>query len=217
MSSSSRGSSEALPRSVAAMTSMTRRALTLLTLLMVMASPLQASETATFAGGCFWCVEEAFDKLPGVLTTTSGFANGATENPTYKQVSAGGTGYTEAVQVVFDPAKVSYAELLQTFWHNHDPLDGGGQFCDRGDQYRPAIIYHTEAQRLAALASLAGVRETQPFQGEIITPIEPLKNFYPAEQYHQDYHTKNPLRYRFYKFNCGRAARLEELWGADGH
>lgn len=184
-----------------------------LSLLVVFSFASTASEKATFAGGCFWCVEEALDTVPGVISTTSGFANGRTPDPTYDQVSAGGTGYTEAVQVEFDPAKVSYAQLLQTFWRNHDPLDDRGQFCDRGDQYRPGIFYHSDMQRQQAQESLAALRKAQPFSGTIITPIEPLLNFYPAEQYHQDYYKKNPLRYKFYKFNCGRAARLEEVWG----
>lgn len=192
---------------------MQRLAIYLLALLAWSSPTLAASEMATFAGGCFWCVEEAFDKVPGVISTTSGFANGHIKNPTYEQVSAGGTGFVESVQVEFDPAKVSYQQLLQTFWHNHDPLDARGQFCDHGDQYRPAIFYQTEQQRQQAEASLEELRKTQPFKGTIVTSIEPLKNFYPAEKYHQDYHIKNPLRYKFYKFNCGRAARLEELWG----
>lgn len=186
---------------------------TALFLLFLLSPALHAGETATFAGGCFWCVEEAFDKVPGVIATTSGFANGGAPNPTYDQVSAGGTEYVEAVQVEFDPERVSYAQLLQTFWRNHDPLDGRGQFCDRGDQYRPAIIYHDDAQRQQANASLASLRQEQPFKGDIITPVEPFKNFYPAEEYHQDFHNKNPLRYKFYKYNCGRPARLEQLWG----
>lgn len=182
--------------------------------LLSLVSPLAgAAEMATFAGGCFWCVEEAFDKIPGVIATTSGFANGRTPNPSYEQVSAGGTGYTEAVQVEFDPARVSYTQLLQTFWRNHDPVDGGGQFCDRGESYRPAIIYNSEVQRQQAEASLAALRSDQPFPGAIVTPIEPLQNFYPAEEYHQNFHQKNPLRYRVYKYNCGRPARLEKLWG----
>lgn len=183
---------------------------------MAMASPVNAGEIATFAGGCFWCMEEAFDKVPGVIATTSGFANGHTENPTYKQVSAGGTGFVEVVQVEYDPARVSYAQLLDTFWRNHDPLDAGGQFCDRGDQYRPAIIYHTGEQRRVAENSRAALVQNPPFEGIVITPIEPLQNFYPAEQYHQDYYRKNPIRYRFYKYNCGRADRLEQLWGDPG-
>lgn len=187
-----------------------------LSLLGMVSSTVNAAEIATFAGGCFWCVEEAFDAVPGVIATTSGFANGHTPNPSYEQVSSGGTGYTEAVQVEFEPTRVSYTQLLQTFWRNHDPLDGGGQFCDRGDSYRPAIIYHTETQRQEAEASLAALRETQPFTGSIITPIEPLRNFYPAEESHQNYHQKNPLRYKFYKYNCGRPGRLEKLWGEAG-
>lgn len=180
-------------------------------LAMFFSSPL-AAELATFAGGCFWCVEEAFDQVPGVLTTTSGYANGHSTNPSYEEVSAGGTGHTEAVQVEFDPAKVSYSQLLDTFWRNHDPLDAAGQFCDRGEQYRPGIFYHSETQRSQAEASLAALRMHQPFSGTIRTPIEPLRNFYPAEGYHQDYYRKNPLRYRFYKYSCGRPARLESLW-----
>lgn len=187
----------------------------LLTLCILLPPALMANELATFAGGCFWCVEESFDKVPGVVATTSGYANGKTRNPTYEEVSAGGTGFTEAVQVEFDPAKVTYEQLLQTFWRNHDPLDGGGQFCDRGDQYRPGILYHSEEQRRVANASLEELRKSQPFKGTILTPIVSLENFYPAEQYHQDYHLKNPLRYKFYKYNCGRPARLETLWGAD--
>lgn len=194
---------------------MQRFAIILLALLAWSSPSLAATEVATFAGGCFWCVEEAFDKVPGVISTTSGFANGHIKNPTYEQVSAGGTGFAESVQVEFDPARVSYRQLLQTFWHNHDPLDAGGQFCDRGDQYRPAIIYHTELQRQQAEASLTELRKTQPFKGAVVTAIEPLKNFYPAEKYHQDYHIKNPLLYKFYKLRCGRAARLEELWGPE--
>lgn len=181
----------------------------------LVASALPAAEVATFAGGCFWCVEEAFDPVPGVIATTSGYANGRIPDPSYAQVAAGGTGYVEAVQVEFDPAQVSYAELLQIFWRNHDPLDGGGQFCDRGDPYRPAIIYHTAQQRQAAEASREELVQAPPFAGSVVTSIEPLQNFYPAEDYHQDYHRKNPLRYRFYKFTCGRAARLEALWGKE--
>ncbi len=179
------------------------------------APPLLAAEpqTATFAGGCFWCVEQAFDEVDGVLSTTSGYANGETDSPSYKQVSAGGTGYTEALQLQYDPEQVSYETLLQVFWHNHDPTDGGGQFCDRGDQYRPAIFYHTEQQKHLAELSLKALRANRPFAKAVVTPIEPLKVFHPAEEYHQDYHSKNPIRYNFYKYNCGRPARLETLWG----
>jgi peptide-methionine (S)-S-oxide reductase len=189
----------------------------LLLLALLAASPLQASEpsAATFAGGCFWCVEEAFDKVDGVLSTTSGYANGTTENPTYEQVSSGGTGYVESLQVIYDPARVSYEQLLEVFWHNHDPTDGNGQFCDRGKQYRPAIFYSdsdAEQQRLAELTREILSKE-KPFDKPIVTAIEPLRVFYPAEERHQDYHLKNPIAYKFYKFTCGRAVRLEELWG----
>lgn len=178
-------------------------------------SSLWAAEpqTATFAGGCFWCVEEAFDNVDGVLATTSGYANGNTDNPTYDQVSRGETGYVESLQVVYDPDRVSYKQLLAVFWPNHDPTDGGGQFCDRGNQYRPAIFYHDTRQQRLAEESRDTLRDDKPFKRPILTAIEPLKVFHPAEEKHQDYYQKNPLRYKFYKFSCGRAARLEELWG----
>ena len=178
---------------------------------------LSAAETeqATFAGGCFWCVEQAFDKVEGVVTTTSGYANGHLKDPAYKQVSRGGTGHVEVLRVEFDPARVSYERLLEVFWKNHDPTDPSGQFCDRGDQYRPAIIYESEEQRRQAEASKSALAADKPFSGEVLTRIEPLRVFYPAEAYHQGYHERNPVRYNFYKYNCGRPARLEELWGAD--
>jgi peptide-methionine (S)-S-oxide reductase len=187
----------------------------LLTATLLAAAPLPAAElhTATFAGGCFWCVEQAFDEVDGVVSTTSGYANGRIDNPSYDQVSAGGTGYVEALQLQYDPAKVRYERLLEVFWKNHDPTDGNGQFCDRGNQYRPAIFYHNDAQREAAQSSLAELRKEKPFAAPIITPIEPLEVFYPAEAYHQNYHQKNPIRYNFYKYSCGRPSRLEELWG----
>ncbi len=183
--------------------------------LLFMIGPLQAAEpqTATFAGGCFWCVEEAFDKVKGVLSTTSGYANGKLDNPSYEQVSKGGTGHVESLQVTYDPDRVSYKKLLEVFWHNHDPTDGGGQFCDRGNQYRPVIFYHDEQQQRLAVESRNTLRSNKPFKRHILTAIEPLKVFYPAEKRHQDYHQKNPVRYKFYKFTCGRPARLEELWG----
>jgi peptide-methionine (S)-S-oxide reductase len=176
--------------------------------------PAPPTATATFAAGCFWCVEEAFDAVEGVISTTSGYTAGRTTDPTYDEVSAGGTGHTEAVEVVYDPARVSYEQLLQTFWHNVDPLDAGGQFCDRGDQYRSGIYYHSAEQQQAAEASRRRVRER--FDRTIATEIEPAGPFYAAEAYHQDYYRKNPLRYRFYKWNCGRARRLEALWGEAG-
>lgn len=170
-------------------------------------------EVATFAGGCFWCVEEAFDGVAGVAATVSGYTGGTVERPTYEQVSGGGTGHYEAVNVFFDPDVVPYAEILETFWQNVDPTDGGGQFCDRGDQYRSAIFVRNPRQRALAEASKRALKESRPFP--IVTEILPATTFWPAEEYHQDYYRKNPVRYRFYKFNCGRKARLEEVWGAD--
>ena len=166
---------------------------------------------ATFAGGCFWCVEADFDKVDGVISTISGYTGGAVANPTYEAVGRGGTGHTEAVEIVYDPAKVTYEKLLDVFWHNHDPLAKNRQFCDRGDQYRPAIFYHNEEQRRLAEQTKAmhQARFKQPIQTEIVK----AGRFYKAEEYHQDYYVKNPIRYQFYRFNCGRDARLEELWG----
>jgi peptide-methionine (S)-S-oxide reductase len=167
--------------------------------------------TAIFAGGCFWCTEADFDKVPGVISTTSGYLNGRTPNPTYEQISRGGTGHAEAVEVVFDPAKVSYEKLLDVFWHSIDPLAKNYQFCDHGDQYRSAIFYRGDAQRELAEASKAAVQAR--FKEPVQTEIAAAGTFYKAEDYHQDYHTKNPLRYKFYRFNCGRDARLQQLWG----
>ncbi|MBD0274409.1 MAG: peptide-methionine (S)-S-oxide reductase MsrA [Acetobacteraceae bacterium] len=168
---------------------------------------------ATFAGGCFWCMEPPFDGLEGVVSTTSGYTGGDVEDPTYEQVSAGGTGHAEAVLVVYDPEKVGYPELLDVFWRNIDPTTANRQFCDVGDQYRPAIFYHDDEQRRLAEASLAELRESKPFEGEIVTEVVPAGAFYPAEAYHQDYYEKNPLRYKFYRYMCGRDERLAELWG----
>ena len=170
-----------------------------------------ATETAIFAAGCFWCVEEAFDKVPGVVSTTSGYTAGRTRNPSYEDVSSGGTGHTEALQVVYDPAKVSYEALLATFWRNVDAVDAGGQFCDRGSQYRSGIYVRSPEQRRLAETSRAAVAAQlgKPIATEIVAASE----FYQAEGYHQDYYTKNPVRYKFYKWNCGRAQRLAELWG----
>jgi peptide-methionine (S)-S-oxide reductase len=166
---------------------------------------------ATFAGGCFWCVEADFDKVAGVITTTSGYTGGHTVNPTYEQVSAGGTGHAEAVEIAYDPAKVTFEKLLDVFWHNIDPLAKNAQFCDHGNQYRTAIFYHDDSERSAAEASKAAVRKH--FKEPIQTEVTPAGPFYKAEEYHQDYHVKNPIRYKFYRFNCGRDARLDELWG----
>jgi peptide-methionine (S)-S-oxide reductase len=173
----------------------------------------QQLRKATFGGGCFWCVEEAFDQAEGVVSTTSGYTGGHTRNPTYKQVSAGGTGHVEVVQVVYDPKRISYAELLQVFWRNVDPLTPNRQFCDAGSQYRSAIFTHDAEQRRLAEESKEALERSDRFDRPIVTEIIPASTFYPAEEYHQDYYTKNPLRYKFYKFNCGRAQRLKELWG----
>jgi peptide-methionine (S)-S-oxide reductase len=171
----------------------------------------QRSAIATFAGGCFWCVESDFDKVDGVISTTSGYTGGHTANPSYEQVSHGGIGHAEAVEIAYDPAKVSYKKLLDVFWHNIDPLAKDRQFCDHGDQYRSAIFYHDEEQRALAEASKAAVEKR--FEQPVATQIVPAGAFYKAEEYHQDYYKKNPIRYKFYRFNCGRDARLEELWG----
>jgi peptide-methionine (S)-S-oxide reductase len=171
-----------------------------------------APAVATFGGGCFWCVEEAFDKVPGVISTTSGYMGGQLKNPTYPQVSTGTTGHNEVVQVAYDPAKVSYAQLLDAFWRNIDPTQANGQFCDHGPQYRSEIFVHDEAQRKAAEASKAALQKNKPFAGEIRTLITRASEFYAAEDYHQDYYKKNPVRYNYYKTSCGRQARLKELW-----
>jgi peptide-methionine (S)-S-oxide reductase len=166
---------------------------------------------ATFAGGCFWCVEADFDKVDGVVSTTSGYIGGKIANPTYQQVSAGGTGHAEAVEVVYDPARVSYEKLLDVFWHNIDPLVKDRQFCDHGDQYRTAIFFHDDDQRRLAEATKKTVEAR--FKQTVYTEITAAGPFYKAEDYHQDYYSKNPVRYKFYRFNCGRDQRLEELWG----
>ena len=168
---------------------------------------------ATFAGGCFWCMEPPFDKLPGVTSTISGYAGGKTVNPTYEQVSSGTTGHAEVVQVTYDPKVVSYEKLLEVFWVNIDPTVKDRQFCDGGNQYRTAIFYHDEAQRKAAESSRAALEKSKPFKEPIVTPIEMAGAFYPAEDYHQDYYKKNPVRYNFYRNGCGRDARLKQLWG----
>ena len=169
------------------------------------------SKTAVFAGGCFWCMEEAFDKVDGVIETTSGYTGGVQPNPTYEQVSAGGTGHAEAVRVKYDPARVTYAQLLDAYWHNVDAFDAGGQFCDRGASYRSAIFVMSDEEEHLARQSKDNL--AQQFGRAVATEIVRATPFYPAEGYHQDYHSKNPLRYSFYKWNCGRAQRLEEIWG----
>ncbi len=168
---------------------------------------------ATFAGGCFWCMEQPFDDLPGVISTVSGYTGGKKANPTYDQVSAGGTGHTEAVQIRYDPARISYAKLLQVFWRNIDPLTANRQFCDGGSQYRSAIFYHDAEQRKLAEQSKAELEKSGRFDRPIVTQLAAASVYYPAEEYHQDYYKQNPLRYKFYRRSCGRDQRLEELWG----
>ena len=177
------------------------------------AQPQATLSTATFAAGCFWCSEEAFEKVPGVVSVVSGYTDGKAKNPTYEQVSSGGTGHTEAVEVKFDPAKVTYEQLLDVFWVNHDPTYVDRQFCDQGSQYRPGIYWHDEEQKRLAEASRARWEKEKPFKQPIVTPIEKAGDFWPAEDYHQDYYRKNPVRYKFYSTGCGRYTRLDELWG----
>ena len=185
----------------------------------LLASPPPERATAVFAGGCFWCEETAFEGLPGVLAVTSGYTGGQTKNPTYEQVSSGGTGHAESVEVAYDPSKTSYEKLLEVFWHNVDPFQKDGQFCDHGTQYRSAIFYKDEAQRKAAEESRRKLEEDPKFKGKIVTQIVPVSTFYPAEEYHQDFYKKNPVRYREYRLGCGRDARLKQIWGdaAGGH
>jgi len=178
---------------------------------------LEGLSRATFAGGCFWCMEGPFDKLDGVVSTTSGYTGGQTDNPSYPQVSSGSTGHTEAVQIVYDPAQISYEELLDVFWINHDPTESDGQFCDKGSQYRPGVFYHDEDQKRAAEASKADVERTRTFDEPVMTEITLAGTFYPAEDYHQDYYVRNPIRYKMYRYGCGRDRRLQQLWGISEH
>jgi peptide-methionine (S)-S-oxide reductase len=166
---------------------------------------------ATFAGGCFWCMEGPFDSLPGVVSVTVGYTGGHVKNPSYEEVSAGGTGHRESVQIVYDPTRISYAKLLDVFWHNIDPADNEGQFCDKGPQYRSAIFYHDATQKRLAEESKAAVEKRL---GRGFTDILPASEFWRAEEYHQHYYKKNPVRYHFYRFNCGRDQRLAKLWGS---
>jgi peptide-methionine (S)-S-oxide reductase len=168
---------------------------------------------ATFAGGCFWCVESDFDKVPGVLETISGYTGGTKANPTYQEVSSGGTGHAESVQVIYDPGKVTYENLLEHYWVSVDPTVKDRQFCDTGSQYRTAIFYNDESQRKAAEASKAALEKSKPFKQPIVTQIVAAGPFYRAEDYHQDYYKKNPVRYQIYRSGCGRDARLKDLWG----
>ena len=198
---------------------MLRKFVLLFALLLVpaMASAQQVGEkrvaVATFAGGCFWCMEPPFDKLPGVISTTSGYIGGRTANPTYRQVVEGDTGHAEAVQVAFDASKITYEKLLEVFWRNVDPHDAGGQFCDRGDSYRTGIFVHDETQLRLAQESKQAV--AAKLKKPVVTEIVLAPKFYPAEDYHQNYYVKNPVRYKIYRQNCGRDARLREVWGEE--
>ena len=175
-------------------------------------------EKATFAGGCFWCMEHPFDEIPGVVSVTSGYTGGQKKNPTYEEVSAGGTGHAESVQVVYDPARVTYEKLLNVFWHNIDPTAKDRQFCDSGRQYRSAIFYHNEEQHRLAMQSKSLLEKNKTFKEPVVTEIVQATGFYPAEDYHQHYYKNNPIRYKYYRFRCGRDQRLKELWGtAAGH
>ena len=173
----------------------------------------EKTATATLAGGCFWCVESDLEKVDGVLEVISGYTGGTVDNPTYEEVSAGGTGHLEAVQVVYDPTKVTYQHILDVFWRHIDPTDPGGSFVDRGSQYRSAIFYHDEEQKRLAEESKKALNESGQFQKPVVTEILPLTKFYPAEEYHQDYYEKNPLRYKFYRYRSGRDQFIEKVWG----
>jgi len=185
----------------------------------ILATPTGAGEKdaeyATFAAGCFWCIEADFEKVEGVLSVISGYTGGTKANPSYKEVSSGKTGHTEAVRVVYDPEVISYQELLAVFWRNVDPTVSDRQFCDIGEQYRAGIFYHDESQRVAAEQSRAEIERTKPFADPVVTEITAANAFYPAEAYHQDYAKKNPIRYLYYRKSCGRDRRLSELWGEE--
>ena len=181
---------------------------------MGVAAPGVATARAVFAGGCFWCVESDFDKVDGVISTTSGYIGGTVANPSYEQVSAKRTGHAEAVEIVFDPKRVSYAKLVERFWRTIDPTTPDRQFCDAGTPYRSAIFAVDDSQLQVALASRSALEKSKPFKEPIVTQIVPASTFYPAEEYHQDYYKKNPLRYQYYRNGCGRDARLKQLWGS---
>jgi len=181
-------------------------------------TPRESLAHATFAGGCFWCMEPPFDAVPGVVSTTSGYAGGSEKSPSYEQVSSGRTGHRESLQVAYDPSRVTYEQLLEVFWHNVDPTDDGGQFCDRGRQYRTAIFYESEEQKRLALESKRALEASGKLGQPVVTPVLPLEGtFYPAEGYHQDFYRKSPARYKMYRLGCGRDRRLEQLWGTSGH
>jgi len=185
----------------------------LIILTLLIASHVTANtEKAIFAGGCFWCMEPPFDKLDGVISTTSGYTGGHQKNPTYYDVSSGRSGHVEVVEIVYDPTKVNYEKLLDVFWVNIDPLNNRGQFCDNGSQYLSAIFYLNEKQKKAAEESLEVLKQSDKLKGKIVTTIRPAEKFYPAEEYHQDYYIKNSLSYKYYRYRCGRDSRLKQLW-----
>ncbi len=192
-----------------------QKVLCVVCLILVFNPTVMAANTqkATFAGGCFWCMEQPFDVLSGVLSTTSGYIGGQESNPTYQQVSAGNTGHTEAVQIIFDPEKVSYQQLLDVYWKNSDPTQAHRQFCDVGSQYRPGIFYHNKQQQQLAEAAKQKLQRNKTFNDNIITAITAASAFWQAEAYHQNYYLKNPIRYQLYRYHCGRDQRLEQLWG----
>jgi methionine-S-sulfoxide reductase len=199
---------------------MLKRACLAALFLFVLQSPVVAEpvaeprvETAILAGGCFWCIEADYEKLDGVLGVVSGYTGGEQKNPTYKQVSSGNSGHIEVVEVSFDASRISYAEILDYFWRHIDPTRDDGQFCDRGPQYRPAIFYRGETQHREAQASEKRIAASKPFPEPLKVELIAATEFYPAEDYHQDYYKKNPVRYKFYRYNCGRDARVETLWG----
>jgi peptide-methionine (S)-S-oxide reductase len=191
------------------------RFLTIMLTLCLSAGGVMAEEykSAVFAGGCFWCLEKPFDELPGVIETQSGYTGGSVRNPTYEQVSSGSTGHVEAVRVTYDPGKVSYGKLLSVFWRNIDPTDSGGQFCDRGTQYRSAVFFADAGEQDEALRQKAQLEKENGMR--VVTEILPRAEFYSAEEYHQDYYMKNPLRYHFYRQGCGRDQRLRQIWGTE--
>jgi peptide-methionine (S)-S-oxide reductase len=187
-------------------------------LLVALAAPAAAADQpaparATFAGGCFWCMEPPFEALDGVVSVTAGYTGGTKADPTYEEVSAGRTGHAESIEVTYDPARISYEKLLDVFWHNVDPTTANRQFCDKGNQYRTAIFYHDETQKRLAEQSKQALEASKKLPGPIVTEIVPAGRFYPAEEYHQDYYKKNPIRYSYYRWGCGRDARLKEVWG----
>ncbi len=184
----------------------------------LLSPPLQAQstqyETAILAGGCFWCVESDYEKLDGVVDAISGYTDGHLDMPSYEEVSMGDSGHIEAVEVIYDPKRVSYEEILDYYWRHIDPTRDDGQFCDRGPQYRPVIFYRGSKQKTAAYQSLSKVRQNKPFEGQIKVELKPVATFYPAEEYHQDYYLKNPVRYKYYRYACRRDQRVESLWGS---